>query len=242
MLDIHCHLDHPLLTANIPNYVSASITTLTCGIKPTSWVDNLKIAREFELPFCLGVHPFFAENPEYANLELLESYLKNSKVFAIGEIGLDYNKPQIHSKQAQLLTFKKQLTLAETYKLPVLIHCRKAFSDFWELVKPYSMPMIHHAFSGSENDLKLVIKRGDYVSYGFPITYENNNKQVSLLKQTPLENLFLETDSPYMKRAHQLPAEYSSPSDIGLVYAKACLLYTSPSPRDRQKSRMPSSA
>jgi TatD DNase family protein len=77
---------------------------------------------------------------------------------------------------------------------------------------------IFHAFSGHEHDHRRAMDRGDYLSFGFPITYSDNKKQRAMLAATPLERVLLETDAPYMKRLGDDP---TTPDEIAFVYEAA---------------------
>ncbi len=216
MYDVHCHID--VLQA-VPNQIRGLISS---GIKPSSWVVNLERARQWPINICLGVHPFFVEETTLDDLNRLSELVSNPFVVAIGEIGLDYHKQSTVDRDCQIGAFQRQLRLACSLNLPVIIHCRKAFDDLWPLLEAFEPTgVIFHGFSGSVGDLNRAIDRGDFISFGFPITYDDNKKQRTYLADTPLDRIMLETDSPYMKR---YGFETSTPDDVRFVYGSAAAI------------------
>jgi TatD DNase family protein len=121
---------------------------------------------------------------------------------AVGECGLDYhlyrNENAIGKKDRQKKLFEGHLKLALTYGLPVIIHCRDAFSDLFDVLDslPTAPRGVLHCFSGGLQDLRMAIGRNLYVGIDGNITY---SRQLSgIIGQIPLPNLLLETDAPYL--------------------------------------------
>ena len=132
------------------------------------------------------------------DLVLLEDQIKNNKVVAIGEIGIDYHWTKENSEK-QIYFFKKQLELAEKYNLPVIVHSRKASQEVYDIIKESGVRKgSMHCFSGSLELAKEYIKLGFYIGIDGPITYPNNRKGIDIITNIPVENLLLETDSPYL--------------------------------------------
>ncbi len=128
---------------------------------------------------------------------------KEKQISAIGEIGLDYyyyNSP----KELQKEYLKKYLLLAKEEKLPIVIHCRDAFDDLFAITDGYYMendnylPAILHCFTGNEEDAIEAIKRGWMISFSGIITFKKSEDLRKIIPIVPLEQLLIETDSPYL--------------------------------------------
>lgn len=146
-----------------------------------------------------GLHP---DQTNYVNEEdigLLERFILEHKVYAIGEIGLDYHwEKDNHDKQKWL--FICQLELAKKYQLPVVIHSRDADQDTFDILKKYKddIKFVMHCYSGSVELAKEYIKIGAYISLGGPITFKNAKTPKEVCAYVPLDRFMVETDCPYM--------------------------------------------
>lgn len=149
------------------------------------------------------------------DLVLLEELLKNNKVNAIGEIGLDYYWTK-DNKDKQIYFFEKQLKLAEKYDLPVIVHAREAIQDVYDIIKKSNVRKgSMHCYSGSLEMAKEFIKLGFLIGIDGPITYKNNKKGVNIVKELPLNKILLETDSPYLSPE---PNRGKKNSPLNLIY------------------------
>lgn len=158
----------------------------------TKYVDKYKF-----LYATIGYHPEVADRIVEKDLDLLENLVKNNKkVVAIGEIGLDYywNKD---NKDIQIELFRKQLELAENLDVPVIIHTRDSIGECYDILKQYKVRGIIHCFSGSLEMAKKFINLGFYLGIGGVVTFKNS-KLYAVIEKIPLENIVLETDSPYL--------------------------------------------
>ena len=97
----------------------------------------------------LGIHPESVNNYLEEDLIHIKDNLQNPKVVAIGEIGLDYHY-EGYDRKKQIELFEKQLSIAEKYNMPVVIHSREATQDTLEILKRYSLKGVIHSFSGSK--------------------------------------------------------------------------------------------
>ena len=160
---------------------------------------NLTIENDF-IYGALGIHP---ENADEFNDDVEKKIIKlinkNKKIIAIGEIGLDYYWEENPSKEIQKEVFRRQMKLAETLNLPVVIHDRDAHGDTLEIIKEFpNVKGIVHCFSGSVEFAVECIKLGYYIGIGGVVTFKNAKKIVEVVKQIPLESILVETDAPYM--------------------------------------------
>lgn len=140
-------------------------------------------SRHIELR-ATGIHPWDAEKATLHEELFLGAH-------AIGEIGLDFACNVNRAKQEEL--FRSQLAIAERMELPVVLHCVKAFARTLEILEQCRLKgVIFHGFIGSKEQMTQAVKRGYFISYGEAVL--RSPKTAEALRQTPLKNLFLETD------------------------------------------------
>ena len=159
--------------------------------------------------YSIGIQPWYiGEDRIDADLEIIESKLKDKNCLAIGECGLD---KRIEIPMAlQQMVFEKQLALAEKYKKPVVIHCVAAFQEVIAIKKKMaiSVPMIIHGFSKNKEIAEQFIANGFYISFG---KYLLRNPELELVfKNIPKDRLFLETDTieEGIAAVYELAAKY----------------------------------
>lgn len=134
---------------------------------------------------------------------LMEKHAKNGDLVAVGETGLDYFYE--HSpKELQQHFLRRYLHLALECTLPVVIHCREAFADFFSILdSEYQIngkhaPGVLHCFTGTIQEAEEVLKRGWYLSLSGIVTFKKSQELREVAKITPLNQLLIETDSPYL--------------------------------------------
>jgi len=161
--------------------------------------------------YSIGIHPWYiVEDRIEADLKIIEQKLQTANCLAIGECGLD-KRIEIPLDQ-QIIVFKKQLTLAEKYRKPVVIHCVAAFQEVSEIKKEMkiSVPMIMHGFSKNAQIANQLIKEGFYLSFGKYLL--KNPELKTVFQQIPNDRFFLETDiiEENIQQVYKLAAEYKS--------------------------------
>ena len=148
--------------------------------------------------YSIGIHPWYiVEHSVEADLEIIESKLKEPNCLAIGECGLD--KRIAIPMELQEMVFEKQLLLAQKYNKPVVIHCVAAFQEVIEIKKrlEISVPMIIHGFSKNEQIAKQLLDNGFYLSFGkYLLQSKSSGTGLELVfKNVPNHRIFLETDT-----------------------------------------------
>ena len=129
---------------------------------------------------------------------LLIDYIDAYHPIAVGEIGLDFYLSN-HDKLIQIALFEKQLKVAATFNLPVILHVRKAHDQVILLLRKYSIKGgIVHSFNGSEQQAKDYIKLGFLLGVGGAISYSRATRLRNMFSKLPLSTLVLETDAPDM--------------------------------------------
>ena len=200
-IDTHCHLSiedyddiEQVVLENRKEGVSPIIIS---GCTKSSIIESLDYGeRFFDVFVTIGYHPSEASIVNAQDLKNLEIQLKNPKVVGIGEIGLDYHYGK-DDREEQIKLFEYQLSLAEKFNLPVVIHSRDATFDTIQLLKKYSVSGVIHCFSGSLETAQEYIKMGFSLGIGGVVTFKNS-KLREVVAQLPLDKIVLETDSPYL--------------------------------------------
>ncbi len=147
----------------------------------------------------MGLHPTSVkEDYEKELLHVKEQFLKRS-FYAVGEIGIDlyWDKSTL---EIQKKAFKIQIQLAKKYQLPIVIHCRDAFDEVFEVLeteKGNDLFGIFHCFTGTEAQAKQAISYNMKLGIGGVVTFKNG-KIDKFLNKFELKNIVLETDSPYL--------------------------------------------
>jgi TatD DNase family protein len=170
-------------------------------------VDADSIAQVFDLTAAfpnncfpmLGLHPCSVKPGWEQELDIVVNALGDHKIYAIGEIGIDlyWDKTFL---DGQIQAFKKQINWAKSLKLPIVIHCRDAFNEVFEVLQQEQdedLRGIFHCFTGTLDQAEKVIDLGFYLGIGGVVTYKNGGLD-KILPQIDLKHIVLETDSPYL--------------------------------------------
>lgn len=147
----------------------------------------------------MGLHPTYVKENYLEELAHVETELSKRKFFAIGEIGIDLYWDKTHLPEQQI-AFRKQIQLAKQYKLPIVIHCREAFDEIFEILeqeKAADLFGIFHCFSGTYEQALQAISYNMKLGIGGVVTFKNG-KIDQFLNQIDIKHIVLETDSPYL--------------------------------------------
>lgn len=147
----------------------------------------------------MGLHPTSVKENYKEELTHVEEQLSNRTFCAIGEIGIDlyWDKSTL---EIQKEAFKHQINLAKKYNLPIVIHCREAFEEIFEVLeeeKSDNLYGIFHCFTGNLEQAKKAISYNMKLGIGGVVTFKNG-KIDQFLNQIDLKHIVLETDSPYL--------------------------------------------
>ena len=199
--DSHCHIYseyYPNIEEVINNAVSNKVNRfLNNGCDRKTCEEVLKLIDIYPNMYgAIGIHPENINDYKSEDLKFIEDNLNNKKVVAIGEIGLDYHYTK-EDKDKQISLFEEELSLAEKYNIPVIIHSRDATLDTLNALKKYKVKGIIHSFSGSLETALEYIKMGNLLGVNGVITFKNA-KIKDVFAKIPLESIVLETDSPYL--------------------------------------------
>ena len=147
----------------------------------------------------MGLHPTYVKENYLEELNHVEQELQKHKFYAIGEIGIDLFWDKTHLKEQQI-AFKRQIQLAKKYKLPIVIQCREAFDEVFQILeaeKSDDLFGIFHCFTGTQEQAHTAISYNMRLGIGGVLTYKNG-KIDQFLNRIDLKNIVLETDSPYL--------------------------------------------
>ncbi len=200
--DSHAHYNDEKFNQDKDNVLkeiyNQDITKLVCaGYNYQSSVSAIEISKENDWIYTtIGISPNDVE--DLAKVDSLEELLKEKKIVAIGEIGLDYywNK---ENKDIQKELFIKQIELANKYNLPIVIHTRDAAIDTIDILKnhPCNKKGVFHCCPLNQELIKEGLKLGFYISFSGNITFKNA-KSDACIELVPLDRILIETDSPYL--------------------------------------------
>jgi len=209
-IDSHAHIDFPQFDpdrdAMLARAQAAGVTTLLAigtGPGPEKLDAAVPYAEAHDWIYTtVGIHPHEAKEVTPTHLDTLARLAQHHpKVIALGEIGLDYFYD--HSpRDIQERVFRQQMQLAHAAKLPIIIHCREAWADCIALLdevwKPTGLGGVLHCFSSTVEDAKRGISMGFLVSFAANVSYPKAQNIRNVAKALPLENILIETDSPYL--------------------------------------------
>ncbi len=208
IIDSHCHLDYENLYSQLDEVVQRAESNnvrllLTICTTPKSYEKIKMIVKKYENVYgTFGIHPHETKNFENIDKKFMLNLIKrNKKIIGIGETGLDYYYN--HSdKKIQKTSFIEHIHAASELNIPVIVHSRNAEDDTFDILqsekKNSNLKILIHCFTGSKNFAKKLIDINCYISVSGIITFDKTGDLNEAVKSIPLENLLVETDSPYL--------------------------------------------
>ncbi len=172
-----------------------------------------------------GLHPSYVKFNNEPEISLVLENLNNYKCVAVGEIGIDLYREKKYFKQQKNI-FEKQINIAIDHNLPIVIHCRNAFDEVYEILLKYkskNIKGIFHCFTGTCDQAIKVSDLNFKLGIGGVVTFKNGGIN-KFLKQIPIKNIVLETDSPYLA-PHPYRGERNESSYIINILNKVSEIY-----------------
>ncbi|MGT2686884.1 TatD family hydrolase [Streptococcus porcinus] len=161
----------------------------------------LTLAQKYpEVYATIGWHPTEAGSYTQDIEEMIISHLRDPKVIALGEIGLDYHWME-DPKEIQIKVFKRQVQLSKDYDLPFVVHTRDALEDTYQVLKEVGVGTrggIMHSYSGSLEMANKFIELGMMISFSGVVTFKKALEIQEAAQQLPLDKILVETDAPYL--------------------------------------------
>ena len=209
IFDTHAHYDDEAFDADrdvlLESMESNGIGTI---VNVCASIDGLEktISLMEKYPFvygAIGVHPDDADQMTQETLDKIRTLLQHEKAVAVGEIGLDYywhKEKEEHLIQQNM--FRAQMEIAREEKLPFMIHSREAAEDTLNIVREYMKGGMYggiiHCFSYSKEIAREYLNMGLSLGIGGVVTFQNARKLREVVEYAPMEQIVLETDSPYL--------------------------------------------
>lgn len=203
LIDTHCHLSQEdyddidlVIKENRENGIGKIVVS---ACTKESILECLEYIEKYDdVYLTIGFHPSETESYNNDELKFLRETIKNNKkIVGVGEIGLDYHYGK-DDQLKQIEMFIDQMKLAGDLNLPVVIHSRDATEDTIKILKEFpNVTGVIHCFSGSVETAKIYIKMGYKIGIGGVVTF-SNSKLFEVVEAVGIENIVLETDSPYL--------------------------------------------
>ena len=204
-IDSHCHINFPELHEKIHNVLDNmkenKISHALCVSVTLDKIEEiLKLTKQHSNIYAsVGVHPDYEDITE-PDIDTLFKYSQDKKVVAIGETGLDYFRLK-GDLSWQRERFRTHIRAAIKSRLPLIIHTRNAREDTIKIMKEEdakSATGVMHCFTESYEMARKAIDLGFYISFSGIITFKNADELRDTVKKIPIENILIETDSPYL--------------------------------------------
>ncbi len=206
LVDTHAHLDYLAREGHDMDMVMANAHevgvswVVNPSVTPDKFADVLALAERYPHVFAAAaVHPTDVQDVAESDwVEQIRAMVTHPKVIAIGETGLDYYWDKTHV-DLQHQFFRTFLSLGREYDLPVLVHDREAHEDIARLIDEFpGVRGVMHCFSGDAAFAQAMIRKGFYISFAGNVTFKNAHNLHEAAKETPLEWILTETDSPFL--------------------------------------------
>ena len=203
LIDTHCHLFFDELKKDLSSVLKRAadlgVTKFICvGTNIEDSKESYNLALDYENIFSTaGVHPHDTEEVAENYIDELYKLLKNKKVVAVGEIGLDYFK-ELSDISVQKKIFAEQLELAQKINKPIVFHNRDSDDDIINTLSEFpNVYGVAHCFSSTYDVAKKLIDMGFYISFSGNLTFKNSHLP-DVAKRLPIDRLLVETDSPFL--------------------------------------------
>ncbi|RZK49652.1 MAG: TatD family deoxyribonuclease [Pedobacter sp.] len=206
LTDTHTHIyyeqDELNLLGMITRCVDQNIHRLflpNVDIASQGMIDKLVQAYPAMCFAMAGLHPCSVKENYELEIDQIKAHVQTQKIYAIGEIGIDlyWDKSTL---TIQREAFARQIEWAKAVNLPIVIHCREAFDEVFEVLEGYAdagLRGIFHCFTGNIEQANRAIELGFYLGIGGVVTYKKSGLD-QVLSEISLDHIVLETDSPYL--------------------------------------------
>lgn len=226
MFDSHAHLDYEPFYDDLPAVAEKMAAAgVRWAVNPAVSLESARRAAKvagrygWVLP-ALGVHPLYLAGADAGEgIGELEVLASGHRFYAVGETGLDFWEGR-EGEALQREWFEAQITLAKKLRLPLLIHCRKAFYEVAAMLKQanYTGGGVFHAFSGSWQMAAKALDLGFHLSACANITRPTKAALLEVLRRVPRDRLLVETDAPDMP-PHEKRGQTHYPWDLPITVA-----------------------
>ena len=217
MIDTHAHLER---LCDIDRGIGKIILAAS-SVEDSK--NNLLLGEKCpeKLLVSVGIHPQESDDSPAELKKIVDENCK--KIVAIGECGLDFSSD--YNRENQEIVFRAQIELAQKYKLPLIIHARKAVDEVVKILEEYeNLSGVFHCYAGGNKRIKKILDLGENWYFGIDgnLTYEEG--LVDVVKNIPKDRLILETDSPYLT-PKPFRGQENNPNNVVYVYKKVAKIW-----------------
>ncbi len=206
LIDSHSHLDVDAFDNDRTEVVARACAAgvgrqIVPAIAASGWQQLHDVCHRYTgLHAAYGLHPLFLDEHRREHLDLLRQWIEREQPVAVGECGLDHFVDGL-DPSLQRDIFDAQLSIAREFKLPLIVHARRAVDEVIGMLRTHvkvggDAGGVAHSFSGSPQQAQHLWDLGWHLGIGGPVTYERAARLRKLVATMPLEFLLLETDSP----------------------------------------------
>jgi len=212
LIDSHAHIDLATFDRDREQVFARARqggvrAVINVGLDAESSRASLEMVKQYDDVFStVGFHPHEASGMKDGDLKTLAELARDDRVVAVGEIGLDFYR-NLSSRRSQEQAFRQQLDLAVELGLPVVVHCRQAHPETFNILSDWVRSTLSagrlrrgvmHCFSGDIELAQRYIEIGFYISLAGSVTYPSAGELVQVAREIPLDRLLLETDAPFL--------------------------------------------
>jgi TatD DNase family protein len=228
LIDTHVHLNfdnfQPDLAAVRSRWQEAGVVHLVHScVEPAEFSSIQAIAHQFpEVSFAVGLHPLDAEKWQSDTAkEILSLASSDSKIVAIGEMGLDFYKADNYEQQQ--IVFEAQLAIASELNLPVIIHCRDAAVAVREILQKWQerannqIKGVMHCWGGTPEETQWFLDLGFYISFSGTVTFKNAKAIQASAAMVKSDRLLVETDCPFLAPVPKRGEKRNEPAYVRYV-------------------------
>lgn len=203
--DVHAHVCFTAFEEDADEVIQRTLQGNTWMINVGTQLPTSKRAMDFAKKYgrgvyaAVGLHPTHVEKHPFEKAEYL-ALAQEQSVVAIGEVGLDYFRMEKDTKPLQEKILRDFLDIAAETNKPLIIHCRDAYEDLYNILKEYKNKVrgLIHCFVGNYEISKKFLELGFTISFTGIITFSKDEGLLRAAREVPLEKFTVETDCPYL--------------------------------------------
>jgi TatD DNase family protein len=205
LIDSHSHIEMKAFDRDRDQVIARAKDVgidyiIAVGISLEDCKRVVSVTKQYKTVYgVIGIHPHHAKDIDNKTYDSLRQMVKNDKIVAYGEIGLDFFR-NLSPRNIQIKKFGEQLELASEIGLPVVIHDREAHTQTMNILEQWEGDKrgIIHCFSGDYGMARKCLDMGFYISIPGTITFRNSGQLRDVVKKVPMNRLLVETDAPFL--------------------------------------------
>lgn len=219
MIDSHIHIDdarfdddrQQLLSDARQSGVSGFVLPATVA-KGFSKIKSIAAENDDVFP-AYGLHPYFVDQHQQQDLDILAEFLQNNQAVALGECGLDYYRDDL-DRDDQQYYFEQQIKMAKNLNLPLILHVNGAVQAVFEGLKKHDYyRAVMHSFNGSVEQARQITEAGVLLGFGTAVVNPKSHRLHEVVKSVSLKHVVIETDAPDQPLYHK-SKERNLPADL----------------------------